>query len=133
MFLVAFTSTYILDFLSICPLDTCASMSMTMKNSGKDIVAENSSSEQAGKSCSCCVDDQNCCDNDANLSQHPEITKLITTPVDIRIKSLMNYNLPKDNFLVINHRVLSENLAKTYQYPPPKIPDIRVFIQSFII
>lgn len=75
--------------------------------------------------------DNNCC-NDKTSTFFESQGNPTTFSVDFK-NTYTEFALINAIFFVCNQPVFNTNGYVSYTLPPPKIPDIRVFIQSFII
>jgi hypothetical protein len=119
--LVVFSSPWITDFILACNFNSCEVAFSTQNHHDKN-----------SKSDGCCSDDNNCCCDKISLSLLSDLPVIITPSFQHQVKT-HNSSIFIDNNDSIKDDYLSQKRTPYQLKLPPKIPDIRVFIQSFII
>lgn len=135
--LVAFSSVYITDHLCLCNLKhpELTTLEQNHHHSKKNHYDVNNAGEyhnnKNSKPDGCCSNGCNCC-KDLTSYFIADLPKLTPT-CELKIKSfntpffIHNIDIPKHEYQI------TQFTPYQYKLPPPKIPDIRVFIQSFIL
>ncbi len=136
--LAAYSGIYITDYLCLCNLKhpELSTLEQNHNHSKKNHHDENNAGEchnnKNSKPDGCCSNGCNCC-KDLTSYFIADLPKLINPTLQFKVKTLNtpffihNINIPKHEYIT------SQFIAYQYKLPPPKIPDIRVFIQSFIL
>lgn len=135
--LAAYSGIYTTDFLCFCNLkhsELIASEQTNHHSKKKDHI-ENITGKhhdnKDSKSNGCSSNGCDCC-NELTSIFVADLPKIITPTFQNKVKTF-NTTFFIHNITLPKHDCITEQLLNNYKLPPPKIPDIRVFIQSFII
>ena len=80
----------------------------------------------------CCSDSDDCTCDQAAFTLLSDLPKLLLTPTNLKVKNF-NSSVPVTNDLFITQDFFYEQESTSLNDPPPKIRDIRIFIQSYLI
>jgi hypothetical protein len=132
LLLGTFSFTYVNDFLNLCEVERCG---MNPENGYKNLegTASNKPQKKNRKKCPCCVFEGDCCSDDSEISATPDLPKIITSPYRLKLKTFKALGIAVPSYFDRDVSLKANILINQYSLPPPKIPDIRVFIQSFLI
>jgi hypothetical protein len=122
MLLAVFTVAILAEFPIDCSVNHCE-ITASVQSHHHDMVS---------KSDGCCSENDSCCCEKSSLALISDLPKIITPTFQYKVKTFNTPLFAHHNSLA-NTDYIFEQFTPCHTKIPPKIPDIRVMIQSFII